>query len=249
MNRSLGVLSSLVLALVHMMLAQDAREIIRRSDELARGTSCRGEMTMKVIKPEWSREYSMKFWSFGTQYSLVYVSAPARDKGTVTLKRKSEVWNYIPNIDRTIKIPSSMMMQSWMGSDFTNDDLVKQSSILVDYTQTLEGDSVVDGMACYRIILMPRTGAAVVWGKIVAFVSKVGYYQILSRFFDEEGVPVRIMHASGIKNLGNRALPSMLEMTPLNDPGNATVFQYHEAFFDEPMQEGFFSQQNMKTLR
>ena len=229
--------------------AQTAKEIIKKSDELARGKSSRADVSMTVVKPEWRREFSMKSWSLGTKYSMVYLTSPVKDKGTVTLMRDKEVWNYLPSVDKTIKIPSSMMMQSWMGSDFTNDDMVKQSSILDDYTHSMSGDSLIDGKLCWKITLTPKEEAAVVWGKIVIFISKEGYFQLESQFFDEEMVMIKKMKASEIKWLGNRKLPSRLEMIPMDKPGQKTVFVYHSADFDVSMDESFFSQQNMKKVK
>ena len=115
--------------------AQDIKAIIKEADEKFRGTSSTGEYTMIIERPSWSREVSMKMWSLGNEFSLIYISAPAKEKGQVFLKRHNEMWNWVPSIERMIKIPPSMMMQSWMGSDFTNDDLVRESSLVKDYTQ------------------------------------------------------------------------------------------------------------------
>ncbi len=114
-----------------------AKEIVKKADDKERGLTSKGEMTLTIIRPDWSRSISMKSWSKGTEYSLIYITAPAKEKGQVFLKRKTDMWNWIPSVERIIKIPPSMMMQSWMGSDYTNDDLVKESSIVVDYTQKL----------------------------------------------------------------------------------------------------------------
>ena len=119
---------------------QDIDEIIRKADEKMRGTSSQGEFTMVIQRPTWSRGISMKNWTLGDEYSLVYITAPAKEKGQVFLKRQKEMWNWVPNIERMIKIPPSMMMQSWMGSDFTNDDLVRESSVVRDYKKKLLGD-------------------------------------------------------------------------------------------------------------
>lgn len=241
---------SIVLNIFSLTISgQTAHEIIKKSDELVRGESSFADITMKVIKPEWTREFSMKTWSKGKDYSLVYITAPAKDKGAVTLMRKKEVWNYLPSVDKTIKIPSSMMTQSWMGSDFTNDDMVKQSSILEDYTQDIIGDSTIENKVCWKIKLTPKEDAAVVWGKIIMFISKEGFFQIESQFYDEDGVKIKVMKSSAIKNVGNRILPSMMEMIPLDKPGNKTVFIYHSAKFNEPVDDSFFSQQNMKKVK
>ena len=166
--------------------AQDIKEIIRKSDEKFRGTSSEGEMTMIIERPTWSREVTMKSWSLGNEYSLIYITAPAKEKGQVFLKREKEMWNWVPNIERIIKIPPSMMMQSWMGSDFTNDDLVRESSIVHDYTHNLLGEEIIDGYNCYKVELIPLDDAPVVWGKVIIWVSKEEYYWLKSEYYDED---------------------------------------------------------------
>ena len=145
-----------------------AKDIVRIADEKNRGETMQGEMSMTIIRPKWERTVSMKSWSKGDKYFMIYITEPAKEKGQVFLKVDKEMWNYVPTISRMIKIPPSMMMQSWMGSDFTNDDLVKQSSIVVDYDHTLLGEENIRGMECYKIELIPHEDAAVVWGKIIS---------------------------------------------------------------------------------
>lgn len=232
-----------------LIFAQDVMDIVKKADQVVRGKSNRAEMTMKIVKPDWSREFSMKTWALGEDYALIYLTAPVKDKGTVTLKRKSEVWNYLPSINKEIKIPSSMMMQSWMGSDFTNDDLVKESSFVNDYDHEISGDSTVDGRLCWKISSIPKPDAAVVWGKIISFISKDGYFQLLAVFYDEDGFAVRKMKGSQIKNAGNRVIPTVMEIIPLDKPGNRTIMTYQSIFFDEPVKPEFFSQQNMKKVK
>jgi len=195
--------------------AQDAKEIVRKADEKARGNSSRGELTMKIVRPSWTREMSLKIWSKGTDLALVLVTAPARDKGTASLKRKKEIWNWQPSIDRVIKLPPSMMMQSWMGSDFTNDDLVKESSIVNDYTQKIIKDSTIDGRPCWKIELTPKPDAPVVWGKVYTWIDKKDYIEMRNEFYDEDGQLVNTMLSSGIKLMGGEMLASHMEMIPV----------------------------------
>ena len=169
-----------------------ALEIIEKSDEKMRGTSNRSEMSMTIVRPEWSREIKMKGWSLGQEFSLILITSPARDKGTATLKRTKEIWNWQPSIDRVVKLPPSMMMQSWMGSDFTNDDLVRESSIVNDYTHELVGDTTIDNREAHKILLIPKEDAPVVWGKIHAYITKVDYIQMLVKYFDEDGFLINI---------------------------------------------------------
>ncbi len=229
--------------------AQDAREIIKKADDKMQGNSNRSEMKMTIIRPTWQREVQMKAWSLGRDYSLILITAPARDKGTSFLKRKNELWNWQPSIDRVIKMPPSMMLQSWMGSDFTNDDLVKESSIVEDYEHHLAKDTVINGHTCYKLVLTPRPEAAVVWGKIVTFIEKDTYIQLLAYYYDEDGFLVNTLVLSHIKNLGGRMLPSRLEMIPADKPGHKTVVEYLNLEFDIGLDESFFSLQNLKRVR
>ena len=227
----------------------DAKEIVRRADEKTRGLSSLGTMTMTVIRPEWSRTITMKTWSKSREYAMVLITAPARDKGQVFLKIKTEMWNWVPSIDKTIKIPPSMMLQSWMGSDFTNDDLVRQSSIVVDYTHKLLGKEKVRDMDCYKIELIPHPDAAVVWGKIIMWITVSGYDSWMSEYYDEDNVLVNISNNYDIKRMGDRDIPTRLEMVPQNKKGQKTIMHIDEMKFNTGIGEEFFSQQNMKKIR
>lgn len=159
------------------------------------------------------------------------------------------MWNWQPTIDRVVKLPPSMMLQSWMGSDFTNDDLVKESSVVNDYNQTLEGDSVINGLKVYKIKLIPKPEAAVVWGKVMAYIDKADFNQLLVKYFDEEGELVNTLVLSDIKNMDGRTLPTRLEMIPADNPKQKTVIEYLNLEFDIGLKEDFFSMQNMKRVR
>ena len=174
------VLSSMV---VH---AQSAKDVIKKMDDKMQGNSNRSVMKMSVIRPEWKREVTMKGWALDRDYSLILITSPARDKGQVFLKRKTEMWNWQPSIDRVIKLPPSMMLQSWMGSDFTNDDLVKQSSVVNDYVHSFKKDTAIAGLSAWQIEMIPKPEAAVVWGKVISFIDKKDFNQLLVRFYDED---------------------------------------------------------------
>ena len=231
--------------------AQDmtAREIIKKSDDKLRGETSRGEMKMTIIRPTWTREMKMKMWSLGDEYSLVLVTAPARDKGTAFLKREKEIWNWQPTIDRVIKLPPSMMMQSWLGSDFTNDDLVRESSILKDYDHRLIGTETIEERDCYQIEMIPKEEAAVVWGRLLVWIDKVEFIQLKTEFYDEDDYLVNTMLGKEIKDLGGKQLASVLEVIPADEDGHMTKIEYINLFFDEPIKQNFFSVQNMKRVK
>jgi hypothetical protein len=226
-----------------------AKDVIRMSDSTMRGTSSYAEITMSIVKPEWSRDMSLKAWSLGDDYGIVLVTAPSRDRGTVTLKRNNEVWNWLPGIERVIKIPPSMMLQSWLGSDFTNDDLVKESSVVEDYTHSFAADTVIDGNLCYRIVMIPRENAAVVWGKVVVSITKDHLLQVRSEMYDEDGSLSKVLVADRIKRMGGRMVPTRLVMEPAGKHDQRTIMEYSVLQFDVPLQESFFSLQNMQRVR
>jgi hypothetical protein len=226
-----------------------AREIVKKADDKGRGQTSQGIMTLTIVRPDWTRSISLKSWSKGTEYSLIYILAPAKEKGQVFLKRQNDIWNWVPSIERLIKIPPSMMMQSWMGSDYTNDDLVKESSIVVDYTQKLLGREKVRDMECYKIELIPLPDAAVTWGKIITWITVDGFNQWEVEYYDEDSTLINVMNASDIKRMGDREIPTKLEIDPVNKKGNKTILVINSMIFNQPISESFFSQQNMKSLK
>ncbi|MCX6235119.1 MAG: outer membrane lipoprotein-sorting protein [Bacteroidetes bacterium] len=226
-----------------------ALEIVKKSQDKANGLSSVGTMKMTIVRPDWTREVTMKAWSKTTDYSMILITAPANDKGQVFLKRFNEMWNWMPNINRMIKLPPSMMSQSWMGSDFTNDDLVRMNSIVNDYTHAILGSETIEGLDCYKIELIPKPEAAVVWGKVILWISKDEYYQMKAEYYDEDKMLVTTMIASEIKQMGDRKLPSKMVMISEDKKGNETRLEMIDTKFNVPIDEGFFSQQNMKTVR
>jgi outer membrane lipoprotein-sorting protein len=243
------ILSIILLFSAAMANAQDIKEIVKKADDKFRGKSSEGTMTMIIERPTWSRTVTMKSWSIGNDYSLIYITAPAKEKGQVFLKRESEMWNWMPTIERMIKIPPSMMMQSWMGSDFTNDDLVRESSIVIDYTHKLVGEEIIDGYKCYKVELIPLPDAPVVWGKVLMWISKDEFYWLRSEFYDEDDILVNTEILSEIKKMDDRTMPTHLVMIPADKEGNKTTMIYDKIDFDVKIDESFFSQQNMKRVR
>ncbi len=238
-----------LLTIASAVNAQDIKEIIRQADEKFRGSSSQGEMTMIIERPSWSRTVSMKNWTLGNDYSLIYITAPAKEKGQVFLKRKKDMWNWVPNIERMIKIPPSMMMQSWMGSDFTNDDLVRESSLVKDYTHKLIGEEIIDGFECYKAELIPFDDAPVVWGKVLMWISKKELHWLKAEFYDEDGYLVNTEILTDVKKMDDRIMPTRMEMIPADDEGHKTVLIFNEMKFNIDLKESFFSQQNMKRIR
>lgn len=254
MKRILIFIFSILVSIVplYRLLAQDqltAVEIVKKADDKRRGDTNYSEMSIAIVRPTWTREMNVKAWSKGIDYSLILITNPARDKGTTFLKRDKEIWNWVPSIDRSIKLPPSMMMQSWMGSDFTNDDLIKESSIIEDYTHKLLGDSVIEGRDCYKIELIPKPNAPVVWGKIYNWIDKKDFMELKTELYDEDGYLVNRVLFSEIETLDGRLLPSKMEYIPVDKEGHKTVIKYSNVDYDIDIGEGYFSLQNMKRVR
>ena len=231
------------------VLGQDAKEIVTKAENNIKGHSSQTEMTIKIVRPAWSRSMTLKAWSKGENYSISLVTSPAKDAGTVFLKRGKEIWNWLPAIERSVKLPPSMMSQSWMGTDFTNDDLVKASSRISDYTHTIKGDSVIEGRKCWKIEMIPLPGAAVIWGKVILFIDQKDYLELRLQFFDEDNTLISTLQCSDVKTMGGRTLPTKMEMIPADKKNQETIFIYNSAVFDKPMPDDFFTTENMKRLK
>lgn len=226
-----------------------ALEIVKKADEKVRGKTNHSVMDMEIIRPTWKRSLSMKGWGRGLDFSMTYITAPARDKGQVFMKRKTEMWNWMPSIGRMIKIPASMMSQGWMGSDYTNDDILKESSIVVDYNHSIEKFEVIEGLECYKIEMIPKEDAAVTWSKVYKWITKDEFIQIRSEYYDEDDELVKSDFAYDFKRMDGRLIPSRIEIVPADEPGKKTVVYIREIHFDIDLPESYFSQQNMKRIR
>lgn len=224
----------------------DPLEIIDQVDRLMRGDSSRGVATMEVVTEHWEREMTMEVWSLGTDYSLVRLRAPRRDAGTATLMAGDDIWNYLPKVDRTIKIPASMMGGAWMGSHFTNDDLVKESRLVDDYDVELAFEGDRDGAAVWDLRLTPKPEAAVVWGHMEFRVRQADSMPLWARYYDEDGELARTMEYSAFTEMGGRLVPGVMDMRPADKPDERTTFRYDELEFDVDLAPSFFS---LRTLQ
>ena len=207
-------LSALLLLLSSTAMALDIQSLIRKVEQQYMGTSSRALTTMQVKTAHWERTLEMETWSLGRDYFLVRILEPAKERNVATLKRYREVWNYLPKVDRIIKVPPSMMGGSWMGSHITNDDLVKANHIEEDYDLSLLEETATH----YVVECLPKPEAAVVWGKIIYLVSKDPQVPEQIDYFDEEMVRVREIHFDDIQQIGERIIPLRLTVLPLEKP-------------------------------
>lgn len=226
-----------------------AKEIVQKMDENAFGGRLKSTMKMTIIRPTWTRTMALKSWADGDDYSLILITAPAREKGISYLKRAKEMWNFQPSIDRTVKMPPSMMMQSWMGSDFKNDDLVRQSSIVEDYTHKLLGKETIDGRECYKIEMIPDEDAPVVWGKVIIWIDVKDFLNLKTEHYDEDNDLVDTILGEDVQKMGGRTLPARMVLLPADETGHKTIMEYQSIEFDTKFEDRFFSTQNMKRVR
>jgi outer membrane lipoprotein-sorting protein len=223
-----------------------AREILDRVDDLYRGESAHGRLTMTVKTAHWQRTLEIEFWDKGKTESLFRILAPKKEEGTATLKAGNDIWNYLPRVDRVIKLPSSMMSASWMGSHFTNDDLVKETRMADDYTYGISFEGVRGGRSIVELTCVPKPDAAVVWGKVVVSVDRTRLLPLEVRYFSENGSLARTMTFTDVTMLGGRELPATLTLVPADKPGESTVIHYGSLQFGVQLDDSFFS---LRTLR
>jgi len=249
---SVGLIFTVQLLLLGSADAQTltAAEIVQKADEKFNGEkSSLMVMSMTIVRPTWQRTVEFKNWTLGRDYALTLITAPAKDAGQSFLKRATEMWNWNPSINRLIKLPPSMMSQGWMGSDYTNDDILKESSVVNDYKHEISGMEIIDGRECFRINMVAKEDAAVVWGHQIRWIDKSEFLVLKAELFDEDGILVRTETGSDIRTMDGRNIQTKIELLPADEPGNKTIVTITEIKFNIPLSESFFSQQNMRNIR
>ena len=226
-----------------------AREIVKHQEDLMRGETLKGRYAMTVTTPSWQRRLEIDVWTQGRDKTFLRILSPQKEAGTSTLRLNKSMWNYLPKIERTIKIPPSMMLQPWMGSDFANDDLVKESSIINDYDHTLLAVENVAGAPVYKIELLPKPQAAITWGKIIFWIYQEGLAPLREEYYDEHGRLIKTLEFSVIKKMTDRNIPTIWTMTPHNKEGHKTVIEVLGAQYNVPIEESLFSLGNLKRAR
>lgn len=220
---------------------QEARAILLEIDDLWRATSSQGMVRMEVKTANYTRTMRMEIWSKGKDKSLVRIVSPLKEKDTASLKTGNALYTYLPKTDRTIRLTSSMMMSSWMGSHFTNDDLVKESRLSEDYDPRISFKGKREGREIIEFTLSPRQDAAVVWERIVMSVTAQGHLPLLATYYDEDNALARTIYFSEVKNMGGRLLPAVLKVMPADKPGEHTELVYESMRFDLDLPESLFS--------
>lgn len=223
------------------ILSQTAEEIITKAEDAIKGQSAHGEMKMTVATPDYTRELTMEAWYVGNKKALIVIKTPPKEAGNKTLKIGNEMWNYLKNTETTIKIPPSMMLQSWNGSDFTNDDLVRESNLTDDYFQKITGEEEIDNELCWKILLQPKPDAPVVWGKLLYWVRKKDNLPARVEYYDEKDELMRFMSFSEVQNMGGRTIPTKWTMQNVAKEGHSTTLKLLSMKFDINIPDRIFS--------
>jgi len=224
-----------------------ALHVLNRVDDLYRGEQSHGVMEMEVKTKNWSRSMAIESWSKGKDYSLMRILEPLKEKGTATLKDKHDLFTYLNRTGRTVKISGGMMGGSWMGSHFTNDDLVRETRLADDYVARQLPSQPVDGAETYLFELTPRPNRPVVWGKVEVVLRASDLQPLSQRFFNEEGRPVRSMVMSAFKQMGDRTIPTVMTMRPLDGSDEYTKVTWRELRYDVKLDDAFFSVGNLTS--
>ena len=226
----------------------DVEKIVEKIDELYRSRSSYSELEMQIVTPHWERTLKMRAWTEGMEKTFIRILSPAKERGVATLRVGNEMWNYLPKANKVMKIPPSMMMSSWMGSDFTNDDLVREFTFVDDYTyQLINPDDAQEGFLYIEFI--PRKGLPIVWGKVIISVRDEDYIPVWERYYDERGNLMRVMSFKDIKEFDGRKIPSLLDLIPQTKEGHKTVIRYLDIDFNVALPPEVFSLRNLRSRR
>ena len=220
---------------------------MKHFEDMYRSTSSISEVQLKITRPRSERTLEMKVWTKGEEKALIVIQSPAREKDTATLKVDKNLWNYLPRINRTIRIPPSLMMSSWMGSDFTNDDLVRESSFSKDYTYKLAGHS--DDPPGWQIDLIARPDVVGLWNKFELIVSEDGRIPVQAKYYDRKDRLARTIYWSQVKDFGGHVVPSKMELIPEDEKNKKTEMIYSDIQFDVTVPDDMFSLSQLERKR
>ena len=227
---------------------QDAQDIVRSAINHWRGLSSHSEMSMVIHRPDWERTMTMRAWTKGDKQSLVRVIEPRKDRGNGTLTDDNNMWTFSPKVNRVIKIPSSMMGQSWMGSDFSNKDIARADDIVDQYDHTLLGSEKVDGLTVYEIQSIPHEEAAVVWGREVLRI-RSDYVVLEHRFYDQDDELVKSLESLEIAEMGGRTVAKRQRMTKTDEPEEWTEIQVSSVEYEIDIPDSMFTLSNLRNPR
>lgn len=225
---------------------KDAAAIVRSGETQIRGTSTQALLRMEISRPDFSRKLKLRIWTKGKEKSLVHILEPAKEEGVMSLRVKEQMWNYLPKTDQVIRVPSSLMLQSWMGSDFTNDDLMKASSLVTDYTHRLLSMEKIAGESVSLIECLPKPEAPVVWGKILYWARQSDDLPVKQEYYDEKGKLIRTLRLSQFRKMDDRVIPSVWTMVKAASAAETTTVTYENILYDKAVEESVFDRERLR---
>ena len=245
------LLVAVLLALTCTAAAQaDIDDIVNALDRLYRSEDSYTDMSMHIVTAHWERTLTMKAWSMGTDRTFIRILSPPRESGMATLRIGTEMWNYLPNTNSTVRVPPSMMAGAWMGSDITNNDIVKEITYAGDYTFSFTSDTTLTGTpedGVLYLVLVPKTSTAVVWSSIVCAVRSEDTIPLWEHYYDQHDGLMKTVSFSDIREIGGRIIPTVMEVVPANREGQSTTITWSEAEFDQGVDEDIFSLSNLQS--
>jgi hypothetical protein len=250
MNRhlfSISILMSFFL-FTGMTTEPNPVDIVRKANDLLRFTTSEAELDIQIIRPRWQKSMSMKTWTKGTDYAMTLITAPAKEAGTVYLKKKNELWNWLPKVKKTIKLPGSMLGQNFMGTDLTASDVWSNSNIESEFDHKLIGKEMQGGQMCYKIESVTHEDSDIIWGKIISWIDVKNFIQMKVEFYDEDMDLANTFLASQVKNMAGKMRATKLEVIPANKKGQKTIVSYRSLKVDHAIPTEFFTVENMKKV-
>lgn len=253
-NRWIWLVSVVLVLTAQIAVAQDSdadlKVLIDRLDKLYRADTSYTDLEMTIVTPNWERTLSIDSWTEGMDKTFIYIKSPRKEKGTAFLRLDKEMWSFFPKINKVMRIPPSMMMSSWMGSDFTNDDLVKESTFMEDYTfKMIHPENAKPDRVYVR--MTPKKSTITIWAKIIVEAEKDRLIPVQQIFYDEKGQAMRTMDFSVVKEMGGRLIPTVMEVIPLTEKkkGNKTTIVFKSAKFNQDLPKDLFTLRNLQRKR
>lgn len=213
-----------------------------------RGQSTQSLFAMKIVRPSFTRELKVRAWTSGTENALVEILEPSKEEGVMSLRQSNQMWNFLPKTDQVVRVPTSLMLQSWMGSDFTNDDLMNASSLVRDYRHQILKKQLLKGEKVVMIECRPKPNAPVVWGKILYWAREKDSLPVQQKYYDEKGRWVRTLAYSHFKKMDDRVVPTFLRVTKADEPKEFTVVKYLKILYDRRLDRALFNKEEIRQI-
>jgi outer membrane lipoprotein-sorting protein len=241
-------MASLLISSLGNAASLNASKIIATGESTLRGRSTQAVLSMKIVRPDFTRELKVRAWTAGDNRALVEILEPAKEEGVVSLRNTNQMWNYLPKTDQVVRVPTSLMLQSWMGSDFTNDDLMKASSLLRDYHHRILRTLTVHGEKVVQIECIPKPNAPVVWGKVLYWARLKDSLPVMQKFFDDGGRWVRTLTFSKFQRMDDRVVPAIIRVTKADEPKEFTIVKYQQILYDRKIESQIFDKEGIRRV-